>query len=308
MTEAEEAAAAWSAGRATLIHERENAVLSLPLPGGGRAALRLHRPGYQSAAAIRSELFWTEALAGAGLPVPRPIRTAAGALLHSLSTGRLASAVSWLPGTPLGRAWEPLSGSVPAQMATFRQVGALLARLHAATDALALPADFTRPSWDAEGLLGEAPLWGRFWENPALTPSESALLQEARGEARRRLAALPAPDFGLIHADLMRENILIDGPVLSLIDFDDSGWGYRGYDLATLMLQNLDEPHWPALLAAAAEGYAALRPLDVAALPMFVALRSFASCGWAVPRLAPGSPHLRHYATRAVAQAKAFLS
>ena len=32
MTEAEEAAAAWSAGPATLIHERENAVLSLPRP------------------------------------------------------------------------------------------------------------------------------------------------------------------------------------------------------------------------------------------------------------------------------------
>ncbi len=310
MSEAAEALAAWGATDARLVNDRENAVYAVSLPGGAPAALRLHRRGYQSAAAIRSELVWTAGLADAGLPVPRPVPTRAGDLLASLSTGRLASVVEWLPGTPLGQAWVPLTGTPAAQADTFARIGALLARLHAATDALALPAGFTRPAWDAEGLLGETPLWGRFWENPALTAAEAALLQDARAEARRRLDALAAAgaDYGLIHADLMRENLLLDGAAIRLIDFDDSGFGFRAYDLGTLMIQNLIEPHWPDLLAAAAEGYARHRPLNPADLPLFVLLRCLASCGWAVPRLPQGAPLLRTYAERAAIRARAFLA
>lgn len=307
MTEVEAALAAWGGRNARLIKDRENAVFAATLAGSARAALRLHRPGYQSAEAIRSELIWTEGLADAGLPVPRPIRTRSGDLLHILPTGRAASMVTWLPGRPLGSFGTPLEGPPAAQADTFHHIGKLLARLHTATDALALPTGFTRPAWDAEGLLGEAPLWGRFWENPALARQESALLLEARTEARRRLDALTSADTGLIHADLMRENILTDGPTLRLIDFDDSGFGFRLYDLGTLMLQNLEEPAYPDLLAAAIEGYASLRPIDAGNVPLFVVLRCLASCGWAVPRLPPGSPARRAYAERAVTWARLLL-
>ena len=49
-------------------------------------------------------------------------------------------------------------------------------------------------------------------------------------------------DRGLIHADLLGENILDDGAGLRLIDFDDCGWGFRFYDLGTAMLQSLGRP------------------------------------------------------------------
>ncbi|MBI1217166.1 MAG: phosphotransferase [Rhodobacteraceae bacterium] len=308
--EAAEALAAWGGGPPPrLIKDRENAVYEVYLTDGTHAALRLHRPGYQSADAIRSELIWTGGLATAGLPVPRPVPGAQGALIHTLTTGRVASVVEWVAGRPLGEAWTPLPGAPAEQANTFHRIGALLARLHAATDALTLPPGFTRPAWDEDGLLGDSPLWGRFWENPALTMPERATLDAARSEARARLQALrPGADYGLIHADLMRENLLVDGPTLRLIDFDDSGFGFRLYDLGTLMIQNLDEPAYPDLLAAAAAGYASLRPLDAPLIPMFVMLRCLASCGWAVPRLPPGSPRLRDYATRAVRQAEAFLA
>lgn len=309
ISEAAEALAAWGAAAPPrLIKDRENAVYEVRLRSDLRAALRLHRPGYQSAEAIRSELVWTQGLADAGLPVPRPVVSAQGDFIQTLSTGRIASMVEWVGGQPLGEAWTPLPSTPATQADTFHRVGALLARLHAATDALTLPRGFTRPAWNEDGLLGEAPLWGRFWENPALTRLERATLQAARTEARARLAAIrPTADYGLIHADLMRENLLIDGPTIRLIDFDDSGFGFRLYDLGTLMLQNLDEPAYPYLLAAAAEGYASLRPLDAAHIPMFVMLRCLASCGWAVPRLPAGSPRLRDYAVRAVRQAEGFL-
>lgn len=311
MIEADEAIAAWGGGPVPrLLHERENAIYAVRLTTGARAALRLHRVGYQSAEAIQSELVWTAALADAGLPVPRPLPARSGALLHRLSTGRYASVVEWVAGRPLGQAWTPLQGPPDLNADRFHRIGALLARLHEVTDALALPEGFTRPAWDAEGLLGERPLWGRFWENPALTTRESAVLAEARAAARARLEALrvEGADYGLIHADLMRENILVHGPALRLIDFDDSGFGFRLYDLGTLMLQNLAEPAYPDLLAAAVEGYAARRPVRAADVPMFVMLRCLASCGWATSHLSPGSPRLRDYASRAATQAEAFLN
>ncbi|MDE3027065.1 MAG: phosphotransferase, partial [Paracoccaceae bacterium] len=181
-----------------------------------------------------------------------------------------------------------------------------------ATDAMVLPEGFARPSWDEVGLLGPEPFWGRFWENPALTSAETGLLQTARVRAMEKLAIYRAAgaDYGLIHADLMRENILVDGARVWLIDFDDCGFGFRLYDLATLMLQNLGEPAYPDLVQAALDGYGAVRPLgatDVALLPMFVMLRCFASCGWAVPRMAQADPKLRFYAERALQQARLFL-
>ena len=50
--EADEAAALWGARLLRLILARENAVFEIALPGDGRAALRLHRRGYQGADAI----------------------------------------------------------------------------------------------------------------------------------------------------------------------------------------------------------------------------------------------------------------
>ncbi|MDE3240668.1 MAG: phosphotransferase [Paracoccaceae bacterium] len=306
MSEVAEALTLWRGTAARLVKDRENAVYAAVLPGGP-AALRLHRRGYQSADAIRSELVWTEGLAAAGLPVPRPVRSLNGGLVEELPNGRLASAVEWVAGQPLGAAGRPFEGRPETQARFFHRIGALLAEIHAATDALTLPDGFTRPAWDADGLLGPEPLWGQFWANPALSETESGLLREVRKVAAGRLAAFaPDADYGLIHADLMRENILIDGETIRLIDFDDSGFGFRLYDLGTLMLQNLDEPAYPDLLAAACEGYGSRRPLDAAQVPFFVLLRCLASCGWAVPRLPPG-PGLRAYATRALRQARAYL-
>ncbi|MGB3148631.1 MAG: hypothetical protein WBA91_12880, partial [Paracoccaceae bacterium] len=76
-------AAAWGplAEPPQLLSNRENAVFKLTLVEGGRAALRLHRPSYQSLAAIEAELDWTLRLANGGLNVPRPCRARDGALV-----------------------------------------------------------------------------------------------------------------------------------------------------------------------------------------------------------------------------------
>jgi Ser/Thr protein kinase RdoA (MazF antagonist) len=294
VTEAEEAARAFGGRLLRLVAARENTVFEMA-GGFGRAALRLHRAGYQSAAAIRSELWWCAALADAGVAVPRPLSLPGGGRLVRLASGRLASALGWVEGAPLGEDRVPLAGGPADQSDRHRALGRLVAEVHAASDALTLPEGFVRPHWDGTGLLGDAPVWGRFWDHPALNARQRDLAVRARDWLGAALARAGPP--GLIHADVLRENVLVRGADLALIDFDDSGFGYRPYDLGTALLQSLDEPALPAIAAALAEGYASRRPLDPALLPAFTLMRCCASVGWAMTRLPPGDPvHARHIA------------
>jgi Ser/Thr protein kinase RdoA (MazF antagonist) len=309
---AQEAARLWgSTGSPRLIKDRENAVYEIALPNGDRAALRLHRPGYQSAAAIRSELWWMARLAEAGVPVPRPVLTRGGALVAEVG-GRAASVVSWVEGEQIGDGATPLEDDAAAVTSRYRALGALIAAMHDETDGLALPPDFERLSWNRVAYTGEEPLWGRFWENPSLSPDEAALLRAARAEADAALARheTDGADFGLIHADVLRENVLTHEGRLSLIDFDDSGFGFRAYDLATAEVQGLEDPMNAAASLALHEGYRAARRADAPPLgdvTLFVALRTFASCGWIVTRAAPDDPRQRFYADRAVRAAQRLL-
>lgn len=302
MTAADEAAVAWGGHDLQLLRNRENAVYAMRLPGGARAALRLHRQGYQSEAAIQSELWWCAALARAGVAVAAPLPSDSGALLVRLGSGRLASAIAWVAGTPLGEAGQPLAGTAADQVRCHRALGHLLAQVHGATDAMTLPAGFTRPHWDIDGLTGNTPFWGRFWEHPALTPDQAALLRRARDFTRERLTDHLARggDTGLVHADVLRENVLVNDSSLSLIDFDDCGMGFRLYDLGTVLSQNLSEPNLQAIQAALIEGYASLRPIDAEMVPVFTLARTLASVGWTAPRLAPDDPIHRSHIARAL--------
>ena len=291
----------WAASDPMLIKVRENIVYRVTLPDGSWAALRLHRPGYQSRAGVEAELDWTAQLARRGIPVPSPLPTTAGAMT-ALVEDRVASCVRWLQGDPIGAGETPLTGPVDRQCAIMHALGRLLADLHRVTDRLDLPACDARPRWDASGFCGPDPLWGRFWENPALSDADQDLLIEARDLAAARLRAFKG-SFGMIHADVLRENVLAGPGGLSLIDFDDAGYGFRGYDLGTALVQSLEEPALPELVAALTEGYGA-DPATVAHLPLFVALRSFASAGWIVSRAEPGDPKQAFYAGRAVKMAR----
>jgi Ser/Thr protein kinase RdoA (MazF antagonist) len=298
---AAEAARHWGGTPVALIRNRENAVFRMALSGGQTAALRLHRMGYQSDAAIRSELWLCAALAGQGLPVPRPLATLTGETLVLLSTGRMASAVEWLAGQPLGEAGVPLAGNAQDQAGRHHALGTLLARIHSATEALTLPPDFTRPAWDSDGLTGETPFWGRFWEHPALTPAEAARLQEARAFLRQKLQShAETARLMPIHADVLRENILVDGATPSLIDFDDSGTGFPLYDLGTVLSQNIYEPARADIRAALIAGYQTLRPVDAHMVDVFTLARTLASVGWTMPRLSPEDPIMRTHIARAL--------
>ncbi len=307
---AKAALAAWDVPACTpcLFKNRENAVFEVAGPNGTRAALRLHRPGYQTDAAIRSELVWSQGLAQAGMAVPCPLQTLDRDVITLVEdAGRVASLVTWSEGVPLGEGGVPFTWDTDRQAQLFHALGAELKRLHRISDALTLPDWFERPRLDLDGLLGETPLWGRFWENPALTQGEKALLQEVRSQLQEELQAFSKDaDFGLIHADTLRENVFVQGDTVTLIDFDDGAFGFRLYDLGVAMSQNWDLPNASELAAALCEGYG-LDEKSAALVPVFTVIRALASCGWCMPRYAPDDPALITYTNRAVNIAKRYL-
>lgn len=265
-----------------LAARRENVVYRAE-SGRGVHALRLHRPGMRGAGEIAAELEFMAAMAGAGLRVPAPLPAKDGALWQDVE-GRLVSVLSWAPGASFG-ADTPRD----ERAAGFRALGREMARLHEAADGWSVPAGFERHAWDLDGLTGPRPLWGRCQDHPALSAVERALLEEALAAARGAIRAAK-PDYGLIHADLLIENVLFDQGRPWLIDWDDSGWGYRLFDLATTILRAAREPDFDAAREALIEGYLAERALDMTLLDTFTALRAFTYLGWITERMGePGA-------------------
>lgn len=306
------ALAAWDVPDVTprLIKNRENAVFEVAASDGSRAALRLHRPGYQSDGAIRSELIWAQALANAGMDLPCPMPCKNGDLISFVAAaGRMASIVSWVDGVPLGDSGIDVEWGAATQLELFGKLGAELARLHELSDAITLPDDFERPKLGIEELVGDAPNWGRFWDNPALTASEIEVLLKARAQLRDVLEVYQAKgaDFGLIHADAISENVFTIGGNVTLIDFDDGVFGYRLYELGAAMSQVWARPNAQNLATALAEGYG-LSPEESKLTPDFTVMRVLASCGWAIDRHTPDDPVLLGYADRAVRAATLYLS
>lgn len=287
-----------------LINIRENIVFQVWLRDGTVAALRLHRPGYQSRAAIEAELVWTGRLAEAGMRVPEPVLTPQGRLTARVGD-RLASCVRWLDGEAVGATGVPLAGSPGEQAALFEEIGALVGDLHRLTDGLAERDSLDRPRWDIDGLLGEHPRWGRFWENPMFSDADRQVIEAARSKAREALTELQGAgaDFGLVHADVLRENLLRGPEGMALIDFDDSGYGFRLYDLGTAVVQSLEEPALPLLVRGLCDGYRRTRTgstITPRALTLFILLRCLASAGWIMTRSADFDPRRILYRQRAM--------
>ncbi|MBT9552074.1 MAG: phosphotransferase [Hydrogenophaga sp.] len=298
---AQKAAARWGFGHARLqfVAGRENQVYRVT-DASGDHALRIKRQGYRTRIELESELQWMAALDRAGILVPRPVPSLKGQLLEQVD-GHLVDLLTWLPGQTLGTLLTGCSDT-DAQV-WFQHLGRHMALFHAASDAWVKPPEFSRVAWDAEGLVGEAPLWGRFWAHPGLSAEDKALFEAFRNQAAQDLRQMDAGlDRGLIHADLVRENVLISDGRMGILDFDDGGWGYRVFDLATTLLKLLDLPHFPQLKEALLQGYLSVRSIDTRTLDLFLALRAVTYVGWIVPRL--GEEGARERSHRYVATAR----
>jgi Ser/Thr protein kinase RdoA (MazF antagonist) len=278
----EQALNLWGMGDAeyTLIAARENAVYKITTVTE-TYALRLHRKGYRTDAELNSELQWMHAVSCDGIKVPSPIPSASGTLLHGID-GVQVDVLTWLSGSTMD---QTLNGPLD-RADLFERLGTNMARLHNVSDAWPLPDGFTRCAWNRDGLLGDAPLWDCFWENPGLTPEDRALFLAMRNKANIELTCLERTlDYGLIHADLVAANVMVDDGDIHFIDFDDGGFGFRLFEIATALLKHLDAPDYPTLRTALIRGYTSVRPIDLSALDLFMMLRAATYVGWNITRL-----------------------
>jgi len=273
-----------------LIKRRENAVYRVTLPDGTQRALRVHRPDYHTDEELNSELLWMQALNEYGVHTPKVIATADGSLfVRSKANGNAVSRqcdmLAWVDGSPLGSI-EKGSKSDPSVLTdSYRTVGTIMARLHNHSSQWLLPDGFARHAWDVDGIVGSNPVWGRFWELEALTAAQVDLLQAAAEVVRHRLDQFGqgADRYGLIHADFLPENLLADDGEIKLIDFDDAGFGWHLFDIATSVFFFLGEDEFDAVLTALVEGYRTERKMPdehLDMLPTFLMARGLTYIGW----------------------------
>ena len=283
----------WSEARLRLIKHRENAVFEASRQGEQRA-LRLHRQGYHGDAELHSELLWLKALAEAGLRVPEAVPDQRGNLFIRREFAGLDGPVQvdvfqWVNGQQLGSVEAGVEPGAPDVAQTWRTIGELAAQVHNQASAWTPPEGFVRHAWDENGVAGKQPIWGRFWEHPALTGEERALMERIRKRLRGDLAAVDKHPgrYSMIHADFALENIMVDGDTISLIDFDDAGFGWHLFELVTAVHFITAEDYYPAAREALIEGYRNARPFPDELLelwPLFELARATTYLGWVESR------------------------
>lgn len=273
-----------------LLKHRENAVFGVTLPDNTRYALRVHRAGYHSDDELRSELEWMKALDRYGVHTPTIVPTRSGELFAVISVDgvpepRQCDLLGWVDGTPLGSIEGEVETERNTLVQSYRTVGELAAKLHNHASSWTMPDGFTRHAWDVDGILGENPFWGRFWELEALTPEQGKLLQLARERLRDVLTAFGQTEdrYSLIHADFLPENLLVTNGDVKLIDFDDSGFGWHLFEIATSLFFHLGEEYFDDVCSAMVSGYREHRTLPddhLDLLPAFFLARGFTYLGW----------------------------
>lgn len=281
----------WSVAdpRLELISHSENTVFRVVGAQGPAVALRIHRPDYHDLDELHSECLWTQALRDAGVDAPLAIPTEEGRFHAAVPVPGVnqvcqVGLVEWVEGATLRSAIGE-ADAVGALRPHFQALGRTAARIHNQASGWRPPAGFRRPAWDAAGLLGERPLWGRFWEHPALTREQRRLVLAARRKLHEALLGYGQSSrrYGLIHADLHPDNLLSHRGRLWVIDFDDAGYGWHAYELAVAVYDYLDHSNFNAIVEALVAGYRELRPLagrELDALPLFLTVRSLALLGW----------------------------
>ena len=167
----------------------------------------------------------------------------------------------------------------------FGALGAITARLHAHARGWRRPPGFTRLTWGYPESVGPRGHWGRWQDGAAVGPAERAVLGRLDGVLRRRLRAFgTGPErFGLVHADMRLANLLVGPAGVTVIDFDDCGFGWYLYDLGSSLSFIEDDPRVPDLVGAWVEGYRRLAHLSVeeeAELPTFIMLRRLLLVAW----------------------------
>ena len=292
------------------------------------ATLRICRPGYRSLRELQAEIDWLLHLNNKvkldDIEIIRPIPALDGSAVQAvtLPDGGVFHGVAfaYMDGV------TPDEGDGEAMRRLFRRLGSLAAALHEHTRGLgaavtpnelnqalrpgtaldeltqglgtaAAPrASFippiTRPVWDCDTTLSPNAPWGNWRDFAGFVPQERRFLERAETRIRADMAAYgkPRERFGLIHADMRLANLLVEGDILKLLDFDDCAYSWHLFDLAASLSFIEGRPDVPDLIAAWLEGYRAastahpLEEADMAVIPSLIMMRRLQLTAWLATR------------------------
>lgn len=292
-----------------LLNLSENATY-LVEDGGTESILRVHRQNYHRPHEIESELDWLQALQDdSDITVPTVLPARDGRRLVTVEgeeTGGIPRHVVQ---------FGMVAGAEPDESALtlddFHTLGRITAALHDHSQRWERPAGFGRFSWDWEHSLGGNPRWGRWQDAEGVGAGERQVLERAQALLHDRLHAYgTGPDvYGLIHADLRLANLLVDpessdspaSSKITVIDFDDCGFGWYFYDFGTAVSFIEHDPALPEWQDAWVRGYRTRRDLpasDEDMLASFVLLRRLLLLAWMGTH-----SHSRESATKAISYA-----
>ena len=246
--------------------------------------LRVHRPGYHSLDAIRSELTWMKALrTETSVTTPELICAQDGSDVVSAVVDDAVlhvDAVSYIRGC---------TAEEDPDAVGFDELGRLTAMMHDHARHRSAPAGFTRFRWDLETILGPQARWGNWRLAPGLTEQDRNWIGRAAADISNRLTEFGCePDrFGLVHADLRLANLMVDpsdpGSGITVIDFDDCGWSWYLADLGAAVSFIEDVPAGERIISEWLTGYldvGSIAPDHLELIPAFVMMRRIMLTAW----------------------------
>ena len=241
-----------------------------------------HQLDYHTEAMIASEVNWIRALRRESVvEALDPIADKQGRFVQTLDSPELdrprcAVMFTFLEGV------EPDPDNL---MAGFVRLGEITAHMHCQVKSWTPPPGFTRPTWSPKEIFGNCNGFGRWQDAMGMDQEALDCLGRMVEVIERRLSALGRHPrhFGLVHADLRLANTLIKNDRTKVIDFDDCGFSWFTYDLATALSFIQDRPDVPDLIEAWLAGYRSVvelpRALE-AEIPTVIMLRRVAELAW----------------------------
>lgn len=237
---------------AVSINYEYNTTIKIEATDGQFFALRINTNSPRTPENLMAEIAFVRLLAQDGrIRVPQPIQNTNGgfytSVFHELSERMFHCVLySWIEGEELED--DPTDDQLKA-------MGVAMATMHSVAPRFEMPVGAALPTfddplwWTEDFLLSEKSVL----EASAKDLMSSALLAIKEGVAKFYLNATPM----IIHADMHNGNVLWNEGYLSVIDFDDCGFGLPIQDFATA-LYYFDTPEQDSAFK---EGYRSIAPL-----------------------------------------------
>lgn len=268
-----------------LLNYSENATyLVHDSAAGNKYILRVGRPGYHTKKEVESELEWLMSIdEHSSIQVSLPILG---------GNNEYIQVVDYQNDLYYCTLFTFLDGQAPNEeneselISQFRKLGEITAQLHGhSIDHRENLRKIRRLTWDYDTILGSNPKWGRWQDGLGMTAERTELFTDVSEKIRQRLNQFgKGPDrYGLIHSDLRLANLLVECEQIKVIDFDDCGFGWYLYDLATSLSFIEHLPYVPSLIASWLKGYRGIRPLseeEEAEIPTFILMRRLQLIAW----------------------------